>query len=126
MQTKNMYGNANKGVDDKFPFQRILSSFFKDYVLGGISQTNCHLLILDNHRSHVTLEALEQAMAFGLNMLTLPWLTSHAFQPLDVSCFKPFKSTFKKRRMRLWLKTNTKNQTKLHLLARWIKPWTNP
>jgi hypothetical protein len=89
-----MYGNANKGMVDKFPFQRILSSFFKDYVLGGISQTNCHLLILNNHRSHVTLKAREQAMAFCLNMLTLPLHTSHAFQPLDVSCFKPFKTTF--------------------------------
>jgi hypothetical protein len=98
MQTKNMYGNGNKGMDDKFPFQRILSSFVKDYVLGEISQTNHHLLILDNRGSHVTLEALEQTMAFGLNMLTLPLHTSHAFQPLDVSCFKPFKTVFKKKK----------------------------
>jgi hypothetical protein len=35
-------------------------------------------------------------MAFGLYMITLPSHTSHAFQPLDVLCFKPFKTTFKK------------------------------
>jgi hypothetical protein len=58
MQTKNMYGNVDKGVYDKFPLQRILSSFFKDYVLGKISQTNRHLLVLDGHGSHVTLKAL--------------------------------------------------------------------
>jgi len=73
-------------------------SFFNDSIPGGISQTNCHLLILDGHGSHVTLKALEQAMAFGLDMITLPSHTSHALQPLDVSCFKPFKTTFKKER----------------------------
>jgi hypothetical protein len=46
-------------------------SFFKDFVLSGIFQTNRHLLILDDHKSHVTLQTLEQAMAFGLDMITL-------------------------------------------------------
>jgi hypothetical protein len=35
-------------------------------------------------------------MDFGLNMITLPSHTSHAFQPLDISYFKPFKTTFRK------------------------------
>jgi hypothetical protein len=89
-----MYDNVDKRVDDKFPLQKNLSSFFKDYVLSGISQTNPHLLVLNNHKSHVTPKALKQAMAFGLNMITLPLHTSHALQPLDVSCFKPFKIAF--------------------------------
>jgi hypothetical protein len=29
-------------------------------------------------------------------MVTLPTHTSHALQPLDVSCLKPFKTTFRK------------------------------
>jgi len=29
-------------------------------------------------------------------MITLPLHTSHALQPLDVACFKPFKIAFKK------------------------------
>jgi hypothetical protein len=29
-------------------------------------------------------------------MITLPSHTSHALQPLNVSCFKPFKTTFRK------------------------------
>jgi hypothetical protein len=29
-------------------------------------------------------------------MITLPSHTSHDLEPLDVSCFKPFKTTFKK------------------------------
>ncbi len=76
MQIKNLYGNANKGIDDNFPIQRV--SFFKRLVLGGISQTNCHLLILDGHGSHVILKAIKQAMDFGLDMITLPSHTSHA------------------------------------------------
>jgi hypothetical protein len=73
-------------------------SFFKRYILSGISLTNRHLLILDGHGSHVTLEAIKQAKKFGLDMITFPSHTSHAFQPLDAACFKPFKTTFRKER----------------------------
>lgn len=31
----------------------------------------------------------------GLDFITLPSHTSHTLQPLDVACFKPFKTTFK-------------------------------
>jgi len=48
----------------------------------------------NGHGNHVTLEAIEHAKDFGLNMITLPSHTSHVLQPLDVSCFKPFKITF--------------------------------
>ncbi len=34
-------------------------SFFKRLILSGISLTNRHLLILDGHGSHVTLETIE-------------------------------------------------------------------
>jgi hypothetical protein len=36
-------------------------SFFKMLVLSGISLTNCHILILDGHGSHVILQTIEQA-----------------------------------------------------------------
>jgi hypothetical protein len=78
-----------------FLFKEFLS-FFKRSILGGISQTNHHLLILDGHGSHVTLEATKQALDFGLDMITLPSQTSHDVQPLNISSFKPFKTTFKK------------------------------
>jgi hypothetical protein len=60
-------------------------SFFKKSILGGISQTNQHLLILDGHGSHVSLEAIEQAHQFRLYMVTLLSHTSRALQPLDMS-----------------------------------------
>ncbi len=34
-----------------------------------ISQTNQHVLILDGHGSHVTLEAIKQAHLFGLDII---------------------------------------------------------
>jgi hypothetical protein len=78
-----------------FLFKKFLS-IFKRSILGGVSFTNRHLLILDGHDSHVTLKAIKHAKDIGLDMITLPFHTSHALQPLYVFCFKPFKITFKK------------------------------
>ena len=61
----------------------------------GISAENRHLLVLDGHNSHVTLEVVILAMNSGLDIISLPSHTSHALQPLDVSCFKPFKTAFR-------------------------------
>jgi len=79
---------------------------FKRSILNGVSLTNRHLLIINGHGNHVTLEAIERAKDIGLNMITLPSHTSHALQPLDVSCFKPFKITFKKVRDATMYKSN--------------------
>jgi hypothetical protein len=62
--------------------------------IGGISTKNRHLLILDGHSSHVTLDIVQEARTVGLDLLTLPSHTFHALQPLDVSIFKPFKTFF--------------------------------
>ncbi len=80
--------------------------FSKRSIPRGISFTNRHLLIQDGHSSHVTLEAIEQAHEFGLNMVTLPTHTCHALQPFDVSCFKPFKTTFRKEKYVAMFKSN--------------------
>ena len=60
----------------------------------GISSSCRHLLILDGHGSHVTVDVIKTAKSIGLDLLTLPSHTSHAMEPLDVSCFKPFKQAF--------------------------------
>ena len=62
----------------------------------GIDESKRHLLILGGHDSHVTLEVVQLAMNSGLDIVSLPSHISHALQPLDVSCFKPFKTAFKK------------------------------
>jgi len=93
--------------------------FFKKCIPSGISITNRHLLILDGHGSHVTLEAIKQAQAFGLDVITLPSHTSHAFQPLDVACLKPFKIAFRKERNITMVKRNYIEPNKITLVG-WV------
>lgn len=59
-----------------FPIQKI----FKSFIPCGIFLTNCHLLIMDGHGSHVTLEAIEQVQQIGLDIITLFFHTSHVLQ----------------------------------------------
>lgn len=49
------------------------------------------LLLLDNHGSHLSLEALKLAKENGVIMLFFPPHSSHKLQPLDRSVHDPFK-----------------------------------
>ena len=62
---------------------------------GLLSSTDRHLLVLDGHKAHLTLEVVNKAKKHRVDMLTLSSHTSHGSQPLDVSCFKPFKVAFR-------------------------------
>lgn len=86
---------------------------------GGISSSCRHLLILDGHNSHVTLDAVRQARDAGLDMLTLPSHTSHALQPLDVSIFKPFKTAFRMYRD-VWSLSHKGHPATKEVLAQWV------
>ncbi len=77
------------------------------------------MLILDGHGNCVTLEAIKQAIEFGLDMITLPSHTSHVLQPSNVSCFQPFKITFKKVRDATMSRSNHMELDKI-TLARWV------
>jgi hypothetical protein len=86
---------------------------------GGISPTNRHLLILDGHNSHVTLDVVYKAKANGLDLLTLPSHTSHRLQPLDCSVFHPFKSAFCAYRD-AWTLQNRGRAAQKEDLAEWV------
>ncbi len=77
------------------------------------------MLILDGHGSHVPLEAIKQAKEFGLDMITLPSHTSHALQPLNVYCFKPFKTSLKKVKDATMSRSNHMELDKITLI-RWV------
>ncbi len=70
-------------------------SFFKRSFLGGVFQSNHHILV-DGHGLHVSLEAIEQTQYSRLNMCTLPSHIFHAMQSFDVNCLKFFTTTFKR------------------------------
>jgi hypothetical protein len=90
----------------------------KDYGL-DISPSRRHLLILDGHGSHVTVDVVKTARSVGLDLLTLPSHTSHAMQPLDVSCFKPFKQAFRLLRD-VWTLRNKSRGASKEVLAEWV------
>jgi hypothetical protein len=52
-------------------------------------------------------------------MTNLPFHTSHALQPLDVACFKPFKTTFEKERDGAMANKNYIKLNKI-ILAAWV------
>jgi hypothetical protein len=77
-------------------FSQWISHFIKSIESRGVvSPSHRHLLIVDGHNSHVTLEVVHKAMQVGLDLLILPSHTSHCLHPLDVSVFGPFKRAFK-------------------------------
>jgi hypothetical protein len=92
---------------------------FRKLVRGGMSFTNQHLLILDGHDNHVTLKAIKQAKKLRLNMITLPSHTLQTLQSLYVSCFKPFKITFKKIKNASVFRSNDMEPYKI-TLSRWV------
>lgn len=58
------------------------------------SKENPILLILDNHASHVSLEAITFCRNNNITMLGFPPHTTHRLQPLDVSFFGPLKTFY--------------------------------
>jgi hypothetical protein len=93
--------------------------FFYNFILRGGFQENQHLLILDGHGFHITIQTLEHVIELGLEMVTLPTHTSYVLQPLDVIYFKPFKTTFRKERDSNMVKNNYLEPNKVTLAA-WV------
>ncbi|XP_069671644.1 uncharacterized protein [Periplaneta americana] len=58
------------------------------------SNENPVLLLLDNHYSHMTLEAYEFCKKHGIVVVSIPPHTSHRVQPLDVTFFGPLKKAY--------------------------------
>ncbi|EZA47929.1 hypothetical protein X777_14500 [Ooceraea biroi] len=54
------------------------------------------LLILDNHESHISLEAYNYCRKNDIHLLTLPPHTSHRMQPLDLTFYSPLKNAYNK------------------------------
>ena len=73
-------------------FSKVLLHFMKRM---HISSHNQALLLLDNHTSHISIEAIDMAKENGLILLTLPPHCSHKLQPLDVSVYAAFKKYYK-------------------------------
>nr|XP_023014921.1 uncharacterized protein LOC111504565 isoform X1 [Leptinotarsa decemlineata]XP_023014922.1 uncharacterized protein LOC111504565 isoform X2 [Leptinotarsa decemlineata] len=53
-------------------------------------------IVLDNHYSHVSLEAFKFCRENNIVILSIPPHTSHRMQPLDVAFYGPLKAAFRK------------------------------
>lgn len=58
------------------------------------SEDNKILLLMDNHASHVTLEAVMLCRENFITLIGFPAHTSHRLQPLDVSIYGPLKTAY--------------------------------
>jgi len=58
------------------------------------------LLILDNHKSRISLEFRSFCEENNIILLWMPPHSSHLLQPLDVGCFSPLKTAFSKQNQR--------------------------
>ena len=110
-------GMQENGYMDAKNFSRWMD-FFLTYheSRGDLSLTNRMLLVLDGHKSHVILEVLLKAKSHGLDMISLP---SHSLQPLDISCFRPFKQSFRAHRD-AWARRNIGKRVGKKILAQWM------
>lgn len=80
-------GNSSGWMQDK-EFVIFLRHFQKHT---NSSLSHKVLLLLDNHASHITIDALDFCRSNGIVMLSLPPHCSHKLQPLDRSVYGPFK-----------------------------------
>ena len=73
-----MLGMQKKGWMDTFHFIEWMDHFIhKMQNEENLSQERRHLIILDGHKSHISLEVLMKARDHGIDMISLPSHTSH-------------------------------------------------
>ncbi|XP_069107321.1 uncharacterized protein [Argopecten irradians] len=84
-----LFGTSPNGYMDGELFIKLLDHIF----LPHAAKQRPILLIMDNHVSHISLEAIEKARANRVELLSLPPHTTHMLQPRDVALFRPLKKS---------------------------------
>ena len=88
------------------------------------SRENQVVLIMDNHESHISLDALTYAKAQGVHVVTLPPHTSHKTQPLDITVFGPMKTNYSTA-ANSWMLRNPGRSITIYQLAELVgEAWT--
>lgn len=75
----------------------VFENYFEKAFLKKIGTDRPVLLIYDGHSTHVTINLIELASRNNVTILKLPPHTSHVLQPLDISVFKPLKTSWDER-----------------------------
>lgn len=77
------------------------------------------LLLMDNHESHLSIEALDYAKNAGVTVLTFHPHTTNKLQPLDVGLMGPFK-TYYYSALESWMLHNPGRPVTIYEIARFI------
>ena len=83
--------DRGSGYIDSITFMTWLKHFA---AIAGCTKDDPHILLLDGHESHKTLEAIDFAREHGIILFTFPPHCTHMLQPLDRIYFKSLKSAF--------------------------------
>ena len=96
-------GFANEsGWMQQADFVKFMEHFIKH---SHSSKNSPTLLVLDNHGSHLSVEAIDMAVENGVTMLSFPPHCSHHLQPLDVSVYGPVKGSYNQAH-NAWMRNN--------------------
>ena len=88
-------GTVGHCSDNGWSNEGTFFSFLKHFYLHvKPSKESPALLIIDNHKTHITLQAILYCREKNIIMVGLPPHTSHRLQPLDVSFFGPLKTYY--------------------------------
>ena len=105
-------GMQENGYMDVENFNTLMTFFIRHHDRReNLQLTKEMLLVLDGHKSHISLEVLLKAKNHGVDLVNLPSHSSYELQPLNISCFKPFKQSFRAYRD-IWSRSNIGNNTR--------------
>ena len=80
------------------------------------STADRHLIVLDGHCSHKTIEVIDLARKNGIDILVLPLHTTHRLQPLDTVFYKPLSDNYNKAADR-WMLINAGRRISFYEVA---------
>jgi hypothetical protein len=83
---------SETGWSNSVIFRQYLETHFLKFVPGREGQNV--LLLLDGHRSHVSVDLVRWAKEKGIIIFILPAHTSHILQPMDVACYGPLEKIY--------------------------------
>lgn len=94
VQDATMAGTVN-GWSTSSSFCEFLEALREELSAEGVVNDGKIVLLVDNHSSHTTLEACQAAERLNIVLITLYPNCTHMLQPLDVSCFRSLKASWR-------------------------------
>ena len=91
-------GTGHTMSDSGWSNNGVFLKFLKEHFLPRVQRSPGEkvLVLFDGHKSHICPEVRAWAAANDVILFLLPPHTSHKLQPLNVSCYSPLKSKYKK------------------------------